>query len=209
MDQVERYFFGSADPKRARRRIRALELAGLLRKEKSHTLGQRHLLRLTHKGEIFLKESDPDQNWIQIPQRLNISTLDHDRLVTSVSLRLAELWDMEWIPERALKREEFREIPDGLALFSSGERAAVEIERTLKSRSRLLRLFSRWKEISVFVVLYVATSETVYKGLQSAFQETDPNLPFALIRLDELLNSKSPIAWTGQGEIELFSKRSY
>jgi hypothetical protein len=79
-------------------------------------------------------------------RRLNPKILDHDAKVTSARLRILQLWNATFVPERAIKAKDFPEIPDGIFFFPSGRGVALEIENSDKGRARFLRLLERWKD---------------------------------------------------------------
>jgi hypothetical protein len=102
---------------------------------------------LTHNGPSFLWLSAEGIRVAQSPFRVwrpNVATIGHIQAVTDVRLLLEhELRLGHWTCERALAqerawRQETRpHLPDGLLTDSGGQVTAVEVELTLKSRSRL------------------------------------------------------------------------
>ena len=129
-------------------------------------------------------------------------------MLTSVRLRLHELWTGSWLPERVLKRQEFPQIPDGVFIFSSDKKVAVEVENSIKHRARLLALLERWRRVNVKLVLYVATSDFLFSHLKRCLADGPRTVPLALIHYQNLL-APNPVVWTRTGEVEVFMQKEY
>src|SRR6185436_9468757 len=90
----------------------------------------------------------------------------HDWNVTENRLRLCELFDATWIPEKALKTHTLKKIPDGILLFQSGKRIAVEVENSIKAKDRYQQMWREWEQHDFVLVLYIATTDAVYRSLE-------------------------------------------
>ena len=205
MEHVERYFFKGADSTNARQRIRELEGAGWLRKESIAGLSRRQVIRPTAEGGRLARGLGAAD--ITERPRLDLNTLEHDAQVTSVALRLAELWDGTWIPERAVDSGEFPHVPDGAFVFPGGKRVPVEVENSLKGRRRFMAILDRWRRTPVLAVLYVATTPEIRDGLEAFISEGPRGVPFALVLWEEL-RTGVPFAWSARGELDLFRRRT-
>ena len=206
MDHLGRFFYAGKHKGEPYRRIQELERAGLIRKERHPLLGGRSLIRLTQKGtEVALKDCP-----IKVAQlkRLDFRTLTHDALVTSVRLRIESLWDGRWVPERAIKQEEYPQIPDGVFCFESGRKVAFEVEHSLKGRERFLDRTASWRREPVFFVLYVATTAAIHSSLRRFLNDAPPDLALGLVSWTDLETTTPPV-WTPRGEFNLFTKRTY
>jgi len=205
MSQIERWFFGKQSARRARQRIQVLSEAGWLQRVESPLIKHARIIRLTKSG-VSIAETDRVE---RIPQTrtLDVSTLLHDSIVTSVRLRLEELWDAFWVPERLIKAEQFSHIPDGLVIFDASRlQVAVEVENSPKGPKRFHEIQQRWRGSKVELILYVASSPTMFRIVQNYLKTGPQDLPFALVLWSEL-EAGVPHAWTVAGEIDVFSRR--
>jgi hypothetical protein len=132
--------------------------------------------------------------------------LVHDSTVTAVRLRLSELWDAKWIPESLIKSEEFSQVPDGMMVFQNGRQVAIEVENTPKGPKRFRELQERWRGMPVRLVLFVATSDSMFRIVQSYLEAGPRDLPFGLVNWEALENG-TPKVWTVMGELDLFKGR--
>ena len=204
-DLVEQYFFQSMD-RRARERILELERAGFIQRAAAAVLKGRRIIRLTRRGHDIVRETDPFN--LPMARRLDLSTLAHDHFVSSVRLRLQELWSGTWIPERALKSDEFIRIPDGVFLFPSGRKIAVELENSAKHRPRFLKLLQGWLRGDITMVLFVVTSAPLFALLKKYLADGPKDFPFALVEWEQL-KAGTPKAWSIRGEINLFERSTF
>ena len=203
---AQRFVFKGTIPRRARERIAELVEAGYIRREPVFTLGNSSIIRLTKKGMELAQTQRPYE--IPYRRRLDPVTLVHDGFTISTRLRLEELWDATWVPEGALKAEQFPQIPDGVLVFPNGSQVAVEIENSVKGISRFHQIQERWRKIPIKLVLYVATHAALFKILQRYLSEGPRDLPFGLVLWSEL-DQSVPKIWTAMGELDLFSRRTF
>lgn len=202
-------FFKEKGERRAYERVQELEGAGLLRREPSLIFGSSRVIRLTKLGVDTVRGTYA----VPIPQikRLNLTTLQHDAIVTSVRLRLKEVWDGAWVPERLLKKAEFPEVPDGLVVFPSGRRLAIEVENSLKGKARFLGLLNRWSASQAFLILYIATTPRLFETLKGYIGEgpKSPKSPvFGLVQWDDLRDGV-PHSFSAHGALDLFTRRVF
>ncbi|HAR41852.1 MAG TPA: hypothetical protein DCS07_04360 [Bdellovibrionales bacterium] len=186
-------------------RIRDLRGLGLISCESNAALGQRKVLRLTKQGEKYVQHLDPMP--VRQKEALSLATFEHDVLLLSVRQRLMKLWDGKWIPEGALKKQDFIEVPDGIVVFSSGKRIAIEVERTPKGKTRFMGLLDRWRKIDVLMVLYVVDSPKMFSILKSYLREGPTDVAFGLVLWNDL-KAGTPVVWTPGEPIDLFSVRT-
>lgn len=200
-EQIERFFSKS----NANRRIVKLKRAGLIYSDKTTALLKQHLIRLTETGKAIARAESP----FDVPQskKVDLATLTHDRIVTDVRLRLRELWDGVWVPERSLK-DQYTRIPDGLFQFTAtATTIAVEIENSIKGRGRFAAIMNEWARTdSIELVLYVATCKKVFDAIEKLFKAA-PNRPvFALVDFQSFMSGQ-PLCRSPRGELDLFSRR--
>ena len=189
-----------------RRRINELKRAGWLSEELSHvTYGKE--LRLTKKGRL-VAEADSPYRFPQI-KFLNPHYYFHDSFVISTRMRLEELWNGTWIPEKSYRGHQ-KEVPDGIFLFPSGKKIYVEVENSMKSRARFLAKHSRYNDHAALLILYVTTQKIVLNGIKSFIKRNNnPMAPYAVISLEELMN-EAPVGWCKERELlKLFAKREF
>lgn len=134
--------------------------------------------------------------------RVRIETFDHDEKVLSVSLTLRKLLNAAWIPERELKQSDYQEVPDGVFLTDQGKAIALEVENSMKGRTRLLQLLSRWERCEIDGVLYVASTQPIHTFLRSCITGTQGRTSLALISLADL-SAPGPKLYTPEGEVAL------
>lgn len=205
-EQIERFFFGSENTRNARRRIAKLERAGLIKSEVAGGILKHHLLRLTEAGlRVARGESSHD-----VPQskKVDLATLTHDRIVTDVRLRLRELWNGTWVPERALK-DKYTRVPDGLFQFeASGTAVAIEIENSSKGHTRFVAIMNEWARAeNVRVVLYIATNKKIFGAIEKLFATAPQRPVFALVDYGALMAGQ-PSCISPRGALDLFTRRS-
>jgi len=196
--QIKRHLFAGTHDRRIRERLLELESAGYLKRVKHEILGATPLIRPTAKAQkLFDLKNRSTLDWNRVA---------HDALVTSVRLRLTELWDGTWVPESRLKGKSFKRIPDGLFVFSTGRQVAIEVEHTPKSYRRYEQIFSYWEETPVAFVLYVAATASITTTLKRAAEQS-PNAPILIIEWAKLEHG-APSVWSRGGPASIFDRRS-
>jgi DNA-binding PadR family transcriptional regulator len=198
------------------RRLQELEKAGYLKRIRPFPGSPVTLFRLTEAGIELARQNSP----MEVPQtrRLNPSTIVHDAYVTSVRIRLEELWNFTWIPEAVLKAEYGKKqtpnsaIGDGMMNFPSGKKAILELENSLKSPDRYRQIFSNWNQSShsPSFVLYVATDQNLSKRLKVMMERYAPKeLPIFLITIEDLLKHPPSKVWSIRGEFAIFERKEF
>ena len=186
------------------RRIQELERAGFIRRERSLGCDRSGIIRLTKSG-IKLAEINRTE---RIPQlrKISIQTLHHDSIVTAVRLRLAQLWNATWIPERLIKADDYPQVPDGILVFPSGTTLAIEVENSPKGPKRFREIQERWRSNPIKLCLYVASSDVMFRIVKNYLELGPKDLPFGLVNWSDLEKGTPPV-WMPQGEIEILSRR--
>ncbi len=205
-EHVEK-FFPNASYRACRMRVQELVKGNFLFEELTSTLGRKPIYRTTRTGAGVALESGATPH---TPVRnLQLATLVHDSIVTSVRQRLEECWDAHFVCERAIKGKEYRQIPDGLFFFKSGKGIAIEVENSDKGRSRFIHLMNRWKDIpGIIFVLYVATQDTLFESIKKYLPSGPKEQPMGVVHWNCLKSSIPPV-WTQRGEVRLFDRRDY
>ena len=201
---VDRYIFNGIDSRRSRERIQELESAGLVRRERLAPFANRTVLRLTRTGTSLALENRATE--IAQPRRIDLRTFLHDNIVIASRFRLAEFWDAVWIPEGAVKAEDYPQIPDGILVFASGTQVAIEVENSSKGPKRFRELQERWRNMKTKLVLYIATSPSLHRLIQGYMKAGPQDLPFGLVLWSDL-EMRQPLIWTVRGELDLLSRR--
>ena len=203
-DHIRDHFF-RGNRFHALRRIKELNESGYIRFEKYPMDSKRNLIRISRFGRMVTADMSP----IEFPYYNAVSkyTLIHDALVTSVRLRLEQIWEAAWIPEMALKQLDTLEVPDGILLFKSGTRVAIEVENSIKGKARFLKRLDAWRGESEKIVLYVATSGEVYRFLKDYLVHAPEKPQFALVLWNDLKSGK-PTVWSPYGDLQIFSRRA-
>ena len=204
--QIESYFFETKTPQNARRRLRELEAAGLIIRSTLQLSTQKALIRLSAKGLKFIEGSHP----FLVPQvkKVDLRTFHHDAHVTEVRLRLLQFWEGIWIPERALKSEDFPQIPDGVIELTSGKRVAVEVENSVKGIKRFHRNLERWLKVEVNLILFVPTSSSLEALVHKYLSSFRSSIPAGCVTVSQL-KERSPLIWTREGNLSLLSRRNW
>lgn len=201
-EHVSDHFFGGSYTEALRRVIELrkwdyLQNAGFkIGKKMAHILG--------HRG-MPVAEASSAVKFNHYP-RIDPKTAEHDAIVTDVRLRLASLWDGGWIPERGIRSFDASQVPDGLFLFENGRQVAVEVENSLKGRTRFVNRLKFWGASEVAVVLFVATSHELYTAIESYLAES-PDSPICCLTTYDSLRSDSPAVWSKEGALGLFAQR--
>jgi hypothetical protein len=198
---VADHFFSSF--KEATRRMRELEQADYFETRQHPEHAQKKFFRLTKKGARVASE----RSNVDVGLRWSPHYLEHDSAIMAVRLAVEKRWDGLWVPERAIRGFRPGEVPDGLFIFPDGAKLAIEVENSLKGRTRFEDRLRRWKDIAVKIVLYVTTKPEVHDRLR-VFLDAAPRPPlFCLTRLQEL-GKAEPEVWSPLGEIDLFARRT-
>lgn len=187
-------------------RIAELEAAGLISRQRVISIERYSVLKLTDLGRQIAAQQSPYN--LSPAKLVDLATLEHDAIVTSVRLRLHELWDGHWVPERALK-DKYPIIPDGLFQFrATGHLVAIEVENSIKGRSRFTDLLKEWRRTEgVMLVLYVATHSEIFRVVKEYLKAAPPQPAFALALWPELEAGK-PVCQSPVNQLDLFSTRS-
>lgn len=205
-EHAEKYFAG-ASYRACRQRVQELANAQYLREEPSTSLGRKPIYRVTRLGTAVALESGATA--ISQPRTLQLATLVHDAIVTSVRLKLEELWNAKFVCERAIKGKEYREVPDGIFFFPSGRGIAIEVENSDKGRTRFLRLLQRWKDTpQIAFVLYVATSPELFEAIKRFLGHAPKDRPMGVVQWLDLETGR-PMVWSQRGDLALFDRREF
>lgn len=200
--QVEHYFFIRADQRRARERMLELERAGYIRRQKIYGETPTTLLRLTPSGLSIISKRNEFQ--INPRSKVDLVTLEHDLRLIDIRMRVDEHWtNYLWIPEKAIRRAEYPEIPDALCIFKSGRIIAIELENSMKSEERIIRLLSRWRNTDVSLVLYFTTTPGIFKKFLKIIKSHEFETPIGVVDYDTFFTAR-PTAWGKEGEIDVF-----
>jgi predicted DNA-binding transcriptional regulator len=203
-EHIENFFKGCSQ-RRVNFRIQKLVEGGFLKRENYSDSPVGFVYRLTPRGRKKVRQLDVKTR--SVITRLNPRTLFHDALVTHCRLRVSEIWDAEFFPERALKEIGLPEIPDGLWKFASGKRVALEVECSDKGRSRFLnRLVEFGKIEALTFVIYVTSSEKMFGIVRNYLLDGPQDQPAGVVRWDDLKGGVPKIE-TVHGQLDLFSKR--
>lgn len=205
-DHIQHYF-RSGSYRACRMRVQELVEHKFLREESNSIFGRKPVYRTTSIGTQIALESGAI---VHNPVRtLQLTTLVHDSLVTSVRLKLETLWDGRFVCERAIKSKDFKQIPDGIFFFPSGRGIAIEVENSDKGKSRFTRLLSRWQDTpGILFVLYVATSDYLCKSIKKCLPNGPIDQPMGVVTW-EILKDGTPLVWTPRGEVDLFGRRTF
>ena len=207
LKQVAKYFFKESFQSASLRIIKLVNLR-LLKYETLSLPGKPKVIRLTPKGVKLCKEISPFS--IMQKRKVSLSTLNHDAFVSEARLILRDRFDASWIPEKAMKLHNLKKIPDGILLFQSGKRIAIEVENSVKGKDRYDHMWREWEQQEFVLVLYVATTEVVYRALQKRMAEhQSQKVRLGLIRFADLLNGSNESVWTPRGLVSLFSRRAF
>ena len=207
-EHIEEFFFVGKSEQSARERVLELEKAGLITRPVCPLFAKSRLIRLTELGESIAHDgSTLDMTYLR---RLVPAQLVHDALVTSLRLRLKELFQGRWIPERAIKSAEVSRVPDGLFLCDGGASVALELENSLKGRTRFLRLLKTWvQQPGADFLLFVATTDQLKRLIRRNFESVLGSEKVGVILWPEV-RVMEPMVDTIRGEIplaEIFSSR--
>ncbi len=204
---VEQFFPGASARSLAYRRIERLVTGGYLQWDPMLQVNGHGILRLTRQGAELAKTLTTVE--LKRARALSEVRLRHDAAVIETRLRLEHFWDGKFVCERAIRKKEFEELPDGLFYFPSGRVVVLEVENSLKGRTRFQELLGRWKKREeLFFVLYVATSDLLFRTLSPWLPPANENRPMGIITLSGLHGS-APKVWTKRGEAGLFERRAY
>jgi len=202
------HLFENGSYREARRRLRELIREGFLYEESNAVLGRKPIIRLTILGAKIAAADCVEP----IPQQRILKTVEltHDAIITSVRIRLERVWEEgRFVPERAIKKSQYRQIPDGLFMFPSGKGIAIEVENSDKGRSRVLRLLDRWSDIRhIILILYVATSDSLFESFKKYLASAPKGQPVGLVHWRDL-QAGTPMVWTPRGEMPLLERRTF
>lgn len=144
----------------------------------------------------------------KVQEELDLRKYDHDRLLNAVRFKFEDFGADYWTTDKLIYRKGvFKTTPDG-TFQKKGKLFAVELEHTLKKRSRykdIFRIYSKEKEIDY--VIYLVTSDMIFNALEKNINPTfidytmDSYKKFYLIRLKDFLEGKLEIVNTAANKI--------
>lgn len=106
---------------------------------------------------------------------------DHQLMVVDVAIRLFKLHpDAAWVSERHLKQQKFHygigkanHIADGLLIFPDKRKIAIEVEMTMKSKSRLNEIFNAYgSQLNIEQAWYFCADEII-DGMTALSEKKD------------------------------------
>lgn len=207
LSTISRFFFNESFQSASKRVLKLVNLR-LFRFEKLNLPGAPKVVRLTPNGVKLARSVSPFE--VKQKRKVPLSTFEHDSVVSMTRLKLKEYFDASWIPEKALKSHNLKKIPDGILLFQSGRRIAVEVENSVKSKDRYLEMWREWESHDFLLVLYVTTNDIVHKAIQKRMSEfPGTKVRFGLIHLNVLMEASAESVWTPKGSVALFGRRSF
>lgn len=207
MDHILKFFFHGKSRSEPYRRIRELEKEGLIKREAVALFPGTKLIRLTRKGLDLAQSLSPFS--FHYLHSVNLAQLEHDAILTSVRLRLGQLWDGLWNPEshyraRAKEIKDFV-VPDGVVQFFEDKQPyAIELENSIKANDRLKKRLIDWSKSRGISILYIATSQRIENFLKSQIEKNSKEGPFLVVNWDELETGK-PQAWSTSGPKDIFN----
>jgi DNA-binding PadR family transcriptional regulator len=106
--------------------------------------GKPGIYTVTHKGAQYTDLPPLD--------KLYVGQYDHQLSIVNVYLQLRQQYpDAEWISERQLKHDKFRDgvgkkghVSDGILQWVCGKRVAIEVELTRKGKNRLEKILKSY-----------------------------------------------------------------
>lgn len=204
VEHLHRGFFPGAGMGAAYRRVRELEAGGLLRRSRVSVLSGQQVILPTPTGVEIARGLSACE--VPVRKKPLLHTLDHDALVTSVRLRLQEIYGVAtstWVPEGHLKRKGGEQVPDGVLYLGPTQQIYVEVENSIKGGKRLVSILDQYRRNSARIpVLYVAASSTIERVLTRVFWEYKESTQFSLITW-ERLNSDDPVIWSPRATTNL------
>lgn len=128
----------------AYRRLQLLEENAYLISARNFTVNEKIYLA-TPKSYYFMLNNSPSELFISYPlKKIDHRTFDHDHMLVQIRQKLEASEKVNnWMSDRYLKsKTEFNElsslniVPDGVYTATDGQRVALELELTLKSKER-------------------------------------------------------------------------
>ncbi|HVB66216.1 MAG TPA: MobC family replication-relaxation protein [Candidatus Acidoferrales bacterium] len=133
---------------------------------------------LTHNGMHYAFDSNEPLESIAVfePSKVAASRLEHDLDIQMLHARTIQIGWKYWKPGTLLAETlsaQALKIPDAVAMNSTGEIVALEIERTLKSTKRyqeLLVSYLRGRKLGLWErILYLSPNSTLVARIERAF----------------------------------------
>ena len=143
------------------RRIEILVDGGYLARDRSRKNGQVVYL-LAQKGFQELKTRGLDQGLVLYRKTKDFDrNIDHDLKVLTLRIKFREMGIHDWRCERILKEKDYlKRIPDGVVLLKGKYNLAIELENSLKTKSRYREIFSYYRENKDYsLILFVVDDE--------------------------------------------------
>ncbi len=169
----------------ARQRLARLRRAGLLITERVYT-DPKAVYLISQAGLRTLAAKMPEAVYAKALTGVDFRIFEHDMKVTIVRVAIARSGKgVKWYPERRIRSEGFAVeaqgythalpetlIPDGIMVSSKGERVAIELEASIRRRSRFQFKISEYERVMagdvavVEKVLFIATNKTLFNELK-------------------------------------------
>ncbi|MBI4404037.1 MAG: hypothetical protein HY537_07745 [Deltaproteobacteria bacterium] len=166
----------------ARQRLGILKRAGMIHTEKVYSEAK-SLYLLSRSGWKALRNRYPDIVWGPPVLSVDFRNYEHDVRTTLIRIALERSHKaVKWYAERRIRMQGFKVkgvygslpesiVPDGIFLTAKGERIAVELEVSVRKKSRFKFKISEYEALIcrdsplIHKVLFVAASDAVGKDL--------------------------------------------
>lgn len=169
----------------ARQRLSRLRRAGLLITERVYT-DPKAVYLISQAGLRTLAAKMPNAVFAKALTGVDFRCFEHDMKVTIVRVGLARFGKgVKWYPERRVRSEGYSIeaggrmhtlpetlIPDGIMVSSKGERVAIELEASIRRRSRFQFKIEEYERVMagdapvIEKVLFVVTNKTLFNELK-------------------------------------------
>lgn len=198
----------------ARQRLGILKRAGFLKTEKVYSESKSVYL-LAKKGFKALQERFPELTYGAPIQSVDFRNFEHDSRVNLIRVALERRGKaLKWYPERRIRIAGFRSlgsvpilpdtvIPDAVFLSSKGERVALELEISVRKKSRFRQKVEALEAVMsgntplIHRVLFVVASAQVKRDLSDILRGK-PN--FHLEDYEHFMESLKPVRCVSEEE---------
>lgn len=184
-DQIQKFM--NVGPTAAYVRIKKLVEAEYLERERI-LHGQSRIHKVTKKGTLASGDH------ILPVREIRLGTFKHDLVLVDLGLQLQEETNGQFIPQRQIRHDEglsgvgqFGHIPDGYLIIDEDKPIAIELELSVKSRSRLNSIIQDYSsDLGVKEVWYY----TDHVNVENALEKATRDYSFIKIKRFERINGR-------------------
>ena len=175
------------------RRLKKLEDEGFIKRFR-YSLNEQHIIQPTALAVTVIGDD------LNEPSKPAAGTFQHDRLLIDIDIALYHQVGQTIKTERRIKSQKAMSaigstghVPDGI-IELDGRKTAIELELSVKGKSRLKKIMQEYQESLIRRVIYICGSEAVANAINRMADEMHVARKIETIELHKLLAKEVQLA---------------